>query len=139
MTARITRLGTVDFQSGRGRLYHNALRTGGEGSLRLLFLFCAGRLNPLRRKLNKKRLGIEDYIRLILHRQNLQCRLIAGIGNSEACDERALDTADENLTRSLRLVGLCGRFRECLMLMAKTFGREVRFMRITRFERPESP
>ena len=41
----------------------------------------------------------EDYIRLIPHRQNLQCRLIAGIGNGEGCDERALDTAAETLTR----------------------------------------
>ena len=53
----------------------------------------------MHRKFKREHLGVEDYIRLIPHRQNLQCRLIAGIGNGEGCDERALDTAAETLTR----------------------------------------
>ena len=84
-------------------------------------------LHPLHRKLKRERLGVEDYLRLIPHRHNLQCRLIAGIDNGEACDERALDAAKENLSRSFSVIGLCERFEESLMLMAKTFGWEVPF------------
>jgi hypothetical protein len=103
---------------------------------RLLSSYCfmlRRALQPMHRKFKREHLGVEDYIRLIPHRQNLQCRLSAAIGNGEACDERARDTADENFTRLLRVVGLCGRFKGSLMLMAKTFGCEVRFIRIKKF------
>jgi len=63
----------------------------------------------------------------------MPCGLSAGIGNGEACDEHALDTADKNLTRSLSVLRSAERFKETLMLVAKTFGREVRFMRIEKF------
>jgi galactose-3-O-sulfotransferase len=82
-------------------------------------------LHPLHRKLKRKRLGVEDYLRLIPHRHNFQCRLIAGVEDIAPGDERLLDIAKENLTRSFSVVGICERFEESLMLIAKTFGWEV--------------
>jgi hypothetical protein len=34
---------------------------------------------PLHRKLKKERFGVEDHLRLILHRPRLQCRLVVGV------------------------------------------------------------
>lgn len=84
-------------------------------------------LNPLHRKLKKERLGIEDCLRLFPDRQNSQCRFIAGVDDPAADDERLLDIAKENLTRSFSVVGISERFEESLMLMASTFDWEVPF------------
>jgi hypothetical protein len=84
-------------------------------------------LHPMHRKLKNERVGVEEFIRLTPHRQNLQCRFIAGFENGEICDEQVLDIAKENLTRSFSVIGLCERFEESLMLMAITFGWEVPF------------
>ncbi len=70
---------------------------------------------------------MEDLIRLTPQRQNLQCRFISGIGPGGICDERALEIAKENLARSFRVVGLCERFQESLLLMMVSFGWEVPF------------
>lgn len=84
-------------------------------------------LHPLHRKLKKERLAVEDLILLTPQRQNLQCRFISGIGTNDLCDERALDLAKENLTRSFRVVGLSERFQESLALMMTAFGWKVPF------------
>ena|SRR5450432_4026868 len=84
-------------------------------------------LHPLHRKLKKEQLGVEDYLRIIPHRHNFQCRLIAGVKNGEIGDERLLDMAKEHLTKSFSVVGICERFEESLMLIAKTFGWDVPF------------
>ncbi len=84
-------------------------------------------LHPLHRKLKTGRLTVEDLIRMTPHRQNLQCRFISGIGPGGICDERVLDAAKENLTRSFRVVGLCERFQESLWLMMASFGWDVPF------------
>lgn len=84
-------------------------------------------LNPLHRKLKRERLGVEDCLRLFPHRQNLQCRFIAGVEDPVASDERLLETAKENLTKSFSVVGICERFEESLLLMSKTFGWDVAF------------
>jgi hypothetical protein len=82
-------------------------------------------LNPLHRRLKRERLSIEDCLRLFPERQNLQCRFIAGLEDVAAGDERLLDVAKENLTKSFSVVGISERFEESLMLMAKTFGWKV--------------
>jgi hypothetical protein len=84
-------------------------------------------LNPLHRKLKRERLRIEDCLRLFPDRQNLQCRFIAGIEDTAINDERLLDIAKENLSKSFSVVGLSERFEESLMLMAKTFAWEIPF------------
>jgi len=84
-------------------------------------------LHPLHRKLKRERLGVEDYLRLIPHRHNLQCRLIAGVKDTATGDERLLDIAKENLRKSFSVVGICERFEESLILIAETFGWEVPF------------
>ncbi len=82
-------------------------------------------LNPLHRKLKKERLSIEDCLRLFPQRQNSQCRFIAGAEDTATSNERLLDIAKENLTKSFSVVGISERFEESLMLMAKTFDWEI--------------
>jgi hypothetical protein len=84
-------------------------------------------LNPLHRKLKTERLRIEDCLRLFPDRQNLQCRFIAGIEDAAINDERLLDIAKENLTKSFSVVGISERFEESLMLMATTFAWQIPF------------
>jgi hypothetical protein len=84
-------------------------------------------LHPLHRRLKRDRLGVEDLIRLTPNKQNLQCQFIAGINEGGICDERTLEIAKENLTRSFRVVGLCERFQESLLLMMTSFGWKVSF------------
>ncbi len=79
-------------------------------------------LHPLHWKLKKAGVGIEDFMQYTLHRQNLQCRVIAGVGEGGTCDEQTLAVAKENLTRSFSVVGLSERFQESLVLIATTFG-----------------
>ncbi len=84
-------------------------------------------LHPMHRKVTTERIGVEDFIRLTPRRQNLQCSLIAGLKNDGVCDDRVLDLAKENLTKSFAVVGISERFEESLMLMAKTFNWEIPF------------
>jgi hypothetical protein len=81
-------------------------------------------LNPMHRKLKRGGLGIEAFIQLTPNRQNLQCRILAGVKNI-TCDQRVLDMAKENITKSFSVVGLCERFEESLILIAKTFDWEI--------------
>jgi hypothetical protein len=84
-------------------------------------------LHPLHRKLKRERLRIEDCLRLFPYRQNTQCRFIAGVEDTAMDDERLLDIAKGNLTKSFSVVGISERFEESLMLMAKTFEWEIPF------------
>jgi len=81
-------------------------------------------LNPMHRKLKRGRLGVEAFIQLTPNRQNLQCRILAGVEDVN-CDQRLLDVAKENITKSFSVVGLCERFEESLMLIANAFGWEI--------------
>jgi Galactose-3-O-sulfotransferase len=96
-------------------------------------------LHPLHRKLKRERLGVEDYLRLIPHRHNLQCRLIAGVKDTSTDDHRLLEMAKENLTNSFSVVGICERFEESLILIAKTFGWEVPFYENRKVSKNRSP
>jgi hypothetical protein len=107
-------------------LYHNAPRTDAR-VLSAYYFILRRPLHPLHRKLKRERLGIEDCLRLFPHRQNLQCRFIAGVEDTAIGDERLLDIAKENLTKSFSVVGISERFEESLMLIAKTFDWEVPF------------
>jgi hypothetical protein len=84
-------------------------------------------LNPLHQKLKRERLGVEDCLRLFPERDNLQCRLIAGVKDTTIGDERLLDIAKENLTKSFSVVGICERFEESLTVISTTFGWQVPF------------
>lgn len=84
-------------------------------------------LHPMHRKVTSERIGVEDFIRLTPHRQNLQCSLIAGIKSNGRCKEDTLEIAKENLAKSFSVVGICERFEESLMLMAQTYNWRVPF------------
>jgi Galactose-3-O-sulfotransferase len=111
----------------QGATYITMLREPGARLLSTYHFILRRPLHPLHRKLKTGRLSVEDLIRLTPHRQNLQCRFISGIGTGGICDERVLDVAKENLTRSFRVVGLCERFQESLSLMMAAFGWKVPF------------
>jgi hypothetical protein len=81
-------------------------------------------LNPMHRKLKHGRVGVEAFIRLTPNRQNLQCRMLAGV-KDVTCDQWVLDMAKENIMKSFSVVGLCERFEESLILMANAFGWEI--------------
>jgi hypothetical protein len=119
----------------QGATYVTMLREPVARVLSSYYFILRSPLHPLYRKLRKERLGLEDYIRIAPHRQNLQCGFIAGIGEHAICDQRALDIAKENLTRSFSVIGLSERFEESLMLMAKIFGWEVPFYENQRVSR----
>jgi len=118
----------------QGATYITMLREPVARVLSACYFILRRPLHPLHRKLKRERLGVEDCLRLFPHRQNLQCRLIAGVEDTATGDERLLDISKENLTKSFSVVGICERFEESLVLTAKTFGCEVRFMRIKSFE-----
>ncbi len=77
--------------------------------------------------MKRRRLGPPDLIRLTPRSQNLQRRFIFGIGKGGTCDERVLEMAKQNLTRSFRVVGLSERFHDSLLLMIAAFGWKVPF------------
>jgi Sulfotransferase family len=81
-------------------------------------------LNPMHRKLKRGQLGVEAFIRLTPNRQNLQCRILAGV-KDVSCDQRLLDIAKENIAKSFSVVGLCERFEESLILIAEAFGWKI--------------
>ena len=109
----------------QGGTYMTVLREPVARVLSSYYFILRRPLHPLHRKLKKERLGVEEYLRLIPHRNNLQCQLIAGVQNGASCDDRILEIAKENLTKSFSVIGLCERFEESLVLMAKTFGWEI--------------
>ena len=111
----------------QGATYITLLREPAARLLSTYYFILRDHLHPLHRKFKRERLGVEELIQLTPHRQNQQCRMIAGIGAEEICDERTLDVAKENLTRSFQVVGLCERFEESLLLMMKSFGWQVPF------------
>jgi hypothetical protein len=84
-------------------------------------------LHPMHRKVKTERIGVEDFIRLTPHRQNLQCSLIAGIKNDGTCNERTLDLAKENLLKSFSAIGISERFEESLVLFAELYGWQIPF------------
>ena len=126
----------------QGATYITMLRDPVARLLSTYYFILRRPLHPLHRTFKTQRLGLEDLIRLTPNRQNLQCRFIAGIGRVEdvevraeagratsagICDERVLEIAKENLTRSFRVIGLTERFQESLLLMMTSFGWKISF------------
>lgn len=109
----------------QGATYITMLREPVARILSSYFFIQRRPLHPMHRKVKTERVGVEDFIRLTLHRQNLQCRLIAGVSFDGVCNDQTLEIAKENLVRAFSVVGICERFEESLMLIAKTFGWEV--------------
>jgi hypothetical protein len=107
--------------------YFTMLRDPVRRALSAYYFILRRPLNPFHRKVKKEGLGIEDCVRLFPQRNNLQCRLIAGVKDTSIADERLLDKAKDNLTRSFSVVGIAERFEESLMLIATTFDWEIPF------------
>jgi hypothetical protein len=112
----------------QGATYITMLRDPVPRALSAYYFILRRPLNPFHRKVKKERLGIEDCIRLFPQRHNLQCRMIAGVNDvGSTGDNRLLDMAKENLLKSFRVVGICEKFEESLMLIATTFDWKIPF------------
>ncbi len=109
----------------QGATYITMLRDPVPRALSAYYFILRRPLHPLHWKLKRERLRVEDCLRLFPQRHNLQCRLIAGVKDTAIADERLLDIAKENLTRSFSVVGISERFDESLMLIATTFDWEI--------------
>src|SRR5205814_5714649 len=59
--------------------------------------------------------------------------------DNETDEERLLAMAKEHLTKSFSVVGICERFEESLMLIAKTFGWDVPFYENRKVSKNRSP
>ena len=126
----------------QGGTYITILRDPVSRTLSSYYFIQRRPLHPLHRKVKGGRIGIDDFIRLTLHRQNLQCSLIAGIKTDRGADERVLEIAKGNLVKWFSVVGISERFEESLMLMAKTFGWEVPYyenQKVTKNRPPPDP
>lgn len=111
----------------QGATYITMLRDPVARALSAYYFVLRRPLNPLHRKLKRERLRVEDCLRLFPDRNNLQCKFIAGVAGTTFSDERLLDIAKENLTKSFSVVGISERFEESLTLISKRFGWEVPF------------
>ncbi len=111
----------------QGATYLTMLRDPVSRLLSSYYFILRRPLHPLHAKLKREGLGVEELIRLTPHRQNLQCRAIAGVGDVGTCDESTLETAKQNLERSFSVVGLSERFEDSLLLMMAEFGWRVPF------------
>ena len=111
----------------QGATYMTVLREPVARFLSAYYFIHRRPLHPMHRKVTSERIGVEDFIRLTPHRQNLQTSMLAGIKSNGKCEDHVLEVAKENLTKSFSVVGLCERFEESLMLMATSYGWEIPF------------
>lgn len=110
----------------QGATYITMLRDPVLRTLSAYYFILRRPLNPFHRKVKKEKLGVEDCLRLFPQRNNLQCKMIAGLKDvSSISDGRLLEIAKEHLTTSFSVVGICESFEESLILMAMTFGWEI--------------
>jgi hypothetical protein len=112
----------------QGATYVTMLRDPVRRALSAYYFILRRPLNPFHRKVKKEQLGVEDCLRLFPQRNNLQCKMIAGVKNADSIgDERLLEMAKENLFKSFSVVGICEKFEESLILIATTFGWKIPF------------
>jgi len=126
----------------QGGTYITILRNPVARALSSYYFIQRRPLHPLHRKLKGGRISVAEFIELTLHRQNLQCSLIAGVKNQTGADERTLELAKEHLSKTFSVVGIAERFEESLILMAKTFGWEVPYYenhKVTKNRPPPDP
>jgi hypothetical protein len=79
------------------------------------------KLQPLYWKFKVENWSLEDFVRRS-PRENVQCKILAGVEYAKPCSAEIYETARENLVRYFSVVGLCERFEESLALMKLRFG-----------------
>jgi Galactose-3-O-sulfotransferase len=79
------------------------------------------KLQPLYWKFKFENWSLEDFVRRS-PRENVQCKILAGVEYAKPCTAEIYETAKENLIRYFSVVGLCERFEESLALMKLRFG-----------------
>jgi len=82
-------------------------------------------LQPLYWKFKFENWSLEDFARRS-PRENLQCKILAGVDYRTPCTAAICETAKENLLRYFSVVGLSERFEESLALMKLRFGWKLR-------------
>ena len=79
------------------------------------------KLHPLYWKFRRENWSLEDFVRRS-PRDNVQCKILAGVEYAKPFTEEIYETAKENLLRHFSVVGLSERFEESLALMKLRFG-----------------
>ncbi|HEX5176666.1 MAG TPA: hypothetical protein VFV83_06540, partial [Chthoniobacteraceae bacterium] len=79
------------------------------------------KLHPLYWKFRFEHWSLEDFVRRS-PRDNVQCKILAGVEYARPCTAEIYERAKENLLRCFSVVGLSERFEESLALMKLRFG-----------------
>jgi Galactose-3-O-sulfotransferase len=82
-------------------------------------------LHPLYWRLRVGDYTIEDFVRRS-RRENVQCKILAGVDYYTPCTNQICEAAKENLERHFSVIGLRERFEESLALMKARFGWKLR-------------
>jgi hypothetical protein len=82
------------------------------------------KLQPLYWKFKVENWSLEDFVRRS-PRENVQCKILAGVEYAEPCTAEICERAKEHLVRYFSVAGLCERFEESLALMKLRFGWEL--------------
>ena len=84
------------------------------------------KLHPNYLKFRREKWTVEDFIKEPHTRDNIQCKMIAGVPYEQACTAEALVLAKSHLVQHFSVVGLTKRFEESLALMKLRFGWELK-------------
>jgi hypothetical protein len=101
--------------------YITVLREPVDRVISSYYFMRSNKLQPLYWKFKVENWSLEDFVRRS-PRENVQCKILAGVEYAKPCTAKIYETAKENLIRHFSVVGLCERFEESLALMKLRFG-----------------
>ena len=101
--------------------YITVLREPVDRVLSAFYFMRSYKLHPLYWRLKFRNWSLEDFVKRS-RRENVQCKILAGVEYNKPCTAEICETAKENLLRYFSVVGLSERFEESLALMKLRFG-----------------
>ncbi len=101
--------------------YITVLRDPVDRVLSSFYFMRSYKLHPLYWRFKRENWTLEDFVRRS-PRDNVQCKILAGVDYAKPCTVQFYETAKENLFRYFSVVGLSERFEESLALMKLKFG-----------------
>jgi len=101
--------------------YITVLREPVDRVLSSFYFMRSYKLHPLYWKFKRENWTLEDFVRRS-PRDNVQCKILAGVEYAKPFTAEIYEIAKENLLRYFSVVGLSERFEESLALMKLRFG-----------------
>jgi len=101
--------------------YITVLREPVDRVLSSFFFMRSYKLHPLYWRFKRENWTLEDFVRRS-PRDNVQCKILAGVEYAKPFTAEIYEIAKENLRRYFSVVGLAERFEESLALMKLRFG-----------------